>query len=122
MPSIDMAMNQSCYALRGKEGISQLYLFLATKDKVEYLKKNTGGATFDTIVVDTFKRMLVAKPCREVIDQFSCLSQPVMEMILNVLKKNATLRRTRDMLLPKLISGEVEVSELAIALPEEVAA
>ncbi len=122
MPSIDMAMNQSCYALRGKEGISQLYLFLATKDKVEYLKKNTGGATFDTIVVDTFKRMLVAKPCREVIDQFSCLSQAVIEMILNVLKKNTTLRRTRDMLLPRLISGEVDVSELDITIPEEAVA
>ncbi len=122
MPSMDMAMNQSCYALRGKEGISQLYLFLATKDKVEYLKKNTGGATFETIVVDTFKRMLVAKPCREVINQFSCLIQAVIEMILNVLKKNTTLRRTRDMLLPRLISGEVDVSRLDIAIPEEAVA
>ncbi len=36
--------------------------------------------------------------------------------------QNTTLRRTLDMLLPKLISGEVDVSELAITIPEEVAA
>jgi type I restriction enzyme S subunit len=121
MPSMDMAMNQSCYALRGKQGISQLYLFLATREQVDYLKKNTGGATFDTIVVDTFRRMLVAKPDNEVIVLFSQLIQPGMELILNILKKNTTLRRTRDMLLPKLISGEVEVSELDITVPEELA-
>jgi len=119
MPSMDMAMNQSCYALRGKQGISQLYLFLATRERVDYLKKNTGGATFDTIVVDTFRRMLVAKPGNDVIAQFSKRIQPGMELIPNILKINTTLRRTRDLLLPKLISGEVDVSELDIAVPEE---
>ena len=34
-------------------------------------------------------------------------------------RKNTTLRRTRDLLLPRLISGEVDVSELDIAVPEE---
>jgi len=33
--------------------------------------------------------------------------------------QNTTLRRTRDLLLPKLISGEVDVSELDITVPEE---
>jgi len=36
--------------------------------------------------------------------------------------QNTILRRTRDLLLPRLISGEVDVSELDIAVPEEVAA
>jgi len=35
-------------------------------------------------------------------------------------RKNTTRRRTRDLLLPRLISGEVDVSELDIAVPEEV--
>ncbi|MDY0282854.1 MAG: restriction endonuclease subunit S, partial [Salinivirgaceae bacterium] len=55
LPSVPMAMNQSCYALRGKSGISQRFLFLMTLQQVEYLKTNTGGATFDTIIVDTFR-------------------------------------------------------------------
>ena len=45
----------------------------------------------------------------------------VIGMIGLMMKKNATLRRTRDLLLPKLISGEVDVSELDIHVPEEVA-
>jgi type I restriction enzyme S subunit len=41
--------------------------------------------------------------------------------ILNLQRKNTILRRTRDLLLPRLISGEVDVSELDIAAPEEAA-
>jgi len=121
MSAKSMAMNQSCYALHGKEGVNQFYLFLATREHVDYLKKNTGGATFDTIVVDTFKRMLVARPVDNVIEQFSQIIQPGMGLILSILKKNEVLRRTRDLLLPKLISGEVDVSELDITIPEEAA-
>jgi type I restriction enzyme S subunit len=35
--------------------------------------------------------------------------------------KNAALRQTRDLLLSKLISGEVDVSELDIRIPENAA-
>ena len=41
------------------------------------------------------------------------------QQIVNLDEKNTTLRRTRDLLLPKLISGEVDVSELDITVPEE---
>ncbi len=122
MPSKEMAMNQSCYALRGKEGISQHYLFLLTKENVNYLKKNTGGATFDTIVVDTFRRMSIIRPPDEIIDMFSHVIQQIMDLILNILNKNTTLRTTRDLLLPKLISGEVDVSDINITVPVEVEA
>ena len=69
LPSVPMAMNGrvACYALLGKPGIPQRFLFLMTLHQVEYLKTNTGGATFDTIVVDTFRRMDVVKPAREIV-------------------------------------------------------
>ena len=41
-------------------------------------------------------------------------------MIVSLAKRNEALRRTRDLLLPKLISGEVDVSELDISLSKEV--
>lgn len=122
MPAVPMAMNQSCYALLGKSGISQPFLFMTTLEQVAYLRKNTGGATFDTIVVDTFHRMQVIRPDEKVIEAFTQGIEPTLEMILNLTKKNTTLRRTRDLLLPRLISGELDVSELEITLPEEAAA
>jgi type I restriction enzyme S subunit len=43
---------------------------------------------------------------------------PMMQLILNLERENRNLRAQRDLLLPKLISGEIDVSRSAAALPE----
>lgn len=53
------------------------------------------------------------------LDRFNQKVTPVIQMIKNLTLRNTTIRRTRDMLLPRLISGEVDVSELDITIPEE---
>ena len=113
MASRSMAMNQSCYALKGKHGFTQKFLFLTTKEQVAYLKTNTGGATFDTIVVDTFRRMMVVKPPVLFADQFTSKVTPIVDAVDNLLKRNQTLRRTRDLLLPKLLAGDSSVDRAA---------
>lgn len=112
MPVVDMAMNQSCYALRGRDSISQYFVFLAVKECVQQLQQRAQGAVFDTIIVDTFRRLEVVKPPLSSIEEISSLVDPIFKQILNLLTKNASLRRTRDLLLPKLISGEVDVDRV----------
>lgn len=46
---------------------------------------------------------------------------PIFRMIRNMKQRNSNLRQTRDLLLPKLISGEIDVSELDIAIKENAA-
>jgi type I restriction enzyme S subunit len=116
LPAVNMAMNQSCYALRGKTGIPQRFLFLMTLQQVDYLKTNTGGATFDTIVMDTFRRMEVVSPSQAIASQFSELIDPVFEQVNTLQRQIQNLRRTRDLLLPRLLSGQIDVE----ALPEPV--
>ena len=111
LPSVPMAMNQSCYALRGKPGIPQQFLFLMTLQQVDYLKTNTGGATFDTIVVDTFRRMKVVIPSRETIARFTLHTNAVFEQIDTCQRQIHNLIRTRDLLLPRLLSGQVNLGE-----------
>ena len=120
MPSKPMAMNQSCYALRGRNGISQTYLFLSVITRIEYLKKNTGGATFDTIVVDTFRRMMTTRPSQSLVETFSSKVEPLFDSLLNLTKRIDILRKSRDLLLPKLIAGDIDVSVLDIRIPQEV--
>ena len=55
-------------------------------------------------------------------DAFSDFADPLRAHIRFLMRKNNTLRQTRDMLLSKLISGEIDVSALDIAIPEETAA
>jgi type I restriction enzyme S subunit len=111
LPSVPMAMNQSCYALRGKPGIPQRFLFLMTLQQVDYLKTNAGGATFDTIVVDTFRRMEVVKPARDVVARFAKKTDAIFEQVNTLQRQIQNLRRTRDLLLPRLLSREVNLKE-----------
>ncbi len=112
LPCVPMAMNQSCYALRGKPGIPQRFLFLMTLQQVDYLKTNTGGATFDTIVVDTFRRMEVVNPVREVVSKFAKITDAIFEQVNTLQRQIQNLRRTRDLLLPRLLSGQIDVEAL----------
>lgn len=107
LPSVPMAMNQSCYALRGKAGIPQQFLFLMTLQQVDYLKTNTGGATFDTIVVDTFRRMDVVKPTSELIASFARHVSAIFEQVNTLQRQIRNVRQTRDLLLPRLLSGQL---------------
>lgn len=49
--------------------------------------------------------------------RFSSIVRPIRRQLQILLKKNANLRQTRDLLLPRLISGELDVSQLEIAIP-----
>ncbi len=109
LPSVPMAMNQSCYALRGKPGLPQRFLFLLTLQQVDYLKTNTGGATFDTIVVDTFRRMQVVKPPHEIVACFTGQVDAMFEEVSTLQRQIQNLRQTRDLLLPRLLSGSVNL-------------
>jgi type I restriction enzyme S subunit len=52
-----MAMSQSCYALVGKEGLSNPFVYCSIKFSIAHLKQQAGGAIFDAIVTDTFTRL-----------------------------------------------------------------
>ncbi len=106
----DMSMNQSCYALKGRDGMSQLFIFLHIKNRIRQLKQTANGAVFETIIVDTFKWLQVVKPPLLLTDAFTTIIKPIFDQILNLVLRNNNLRRTHDILLPKLISGEIDVS------------
>ena len=59
-------------------------------------------------------RLTCLIPSPRLLTQFSNLVKPYIDQILNLNQKNTNLRQTRDLLLPKLISGEIDVSELDI--------
>jgi len=104
-----MAMNQSCYALVGKPGYPQKYLFCMLKDAVQHFKQHASGAVFDAIVVDTFKLIPVVVPCDHLVQEFERIAQPIYAQVGTLLEQNIRLSEARDILLPRLMSGEIEV-------------
>ena len=115
-----MAMNQSCYALAPKQDYDNLFLFAAIKDAVEHFKQVAVGGVFDAIVVDTFKVIPFVLPDAVVTRAFGNAVRPLFQQVETLLLQNTQLAQARDLLLPKLMSGQLDVS--GIALPAEVAA
>ena len=106
-----MAMNQSCYAL-ASETVDPLLVYFYVLKAVASLKHKASGAVFDAIVTRDFDGEIIN--ILSDADSESALSiiKPMMEAIHNNSSENMRLSAVRDALLPKLMSGEIAVSEL----------
>jgi len=109
LASCSMAMSQSCYALVGKGHVSQIFLFCALKEAIEHFKQHAVGAVFDAIVVDTFKLIPFVLPDDTKVRLFEDSVAPMFRQVANVMEQNQKLRAARDLLLPRLMSGEIAV-------------
>ena len=108
-----MAMNQSCYAL-ASEATDPLLVYFYVLKAVASLKHKASGAIFDAIVTRDFDSETINILSDD--DSKSVLSiiRPIMDAIHNNSKENMQLVAIRDSLLPKLMSGELNVYELDI--------
>ena len=107
----EMAMNQSCYALQGK-GINQFFVYGMANKLVRSLRNKSNGAVFNAIVTRDFQTELVVVPSDEVISRYGDIVAPLFMRLLHNSKQNKTLITLRDALLPKLMSGEIEVPNI----------
>lgn len=114
-----MAMNQSCYGLRGKAGDIYFTYFSATR-LVQQLKQRAHGSVFDTITQDTFAGVHLAYPSPAVIAAFDATVEPLMARIRENLFEAQTLATLRDTLLPRLISGQLSISDTGLQIEEAI--
>ena len=73
----------------------------------------SGASGRQRVQMQCFDNYFFAHPTHDVLEKFANLAAPIFRSIHTLSQKNQNLRQTRDMLLPKLISGELDVSELA---------
>ncbi len=74
--------------------------------------KSMSGATGRQRVQEAcFEKFLIAQPGERELTAFTEVARPMFKLIHCLATKNANLRRTRDLLLPKLISGALDVSK-----------
>ena len=109
LAGVDMAMNQSCYALRAKAGISHVFLFFLAKELIHHLQVKSSGSVFDSIVSNDIELTKLAIPKGELIEKFAAAVEPAFEKIANNTKENQQLAQLRDWLLPLLMNGQVTV-------------
>jgi type I restriction enzyme S subunit len=111
---VPMAMNQSCYGLRGKKSNLGFFTYFSTRALVSELQQRTHGSVFNTITRDTLKSVIVVSPPERAIQAFEKDVTPILELIRENLFESRTLAGLRDTLLPKLISGELRVKNAVL--------
>lgn len=72
------------------------------------------GATMTNLSKGKFQKLLVLKPDEKLIEDFHVKTESIFEEIKNLSHQNINLRKTRDLLLPRLISGKLSVDEKRI--------
>jgi type I restriction enzyme S subunit len=86
-----------------------VYLATTTDDFVGYLSNNATGAAYPAVTAATFERADLLIPPSPVLNQFGDATIPLAEQTHTLQRQIQNLRRTRDLLLPRLLSGQVEV-------------
>lgn len=101
------------FNIKNSSNIFTYYLYSYLKNfKYENLGNTSsiGNAVNSTII----KNMQIVVPQKEIGMEFNDLITPIFEQIKNLSSKNQTLKQTRDMLLHRIISGEIDVEKLEI--------
>lgn len=97
-----------------------LYQVMTTDDFVVYLVNHAKGAAYPAVSADDFENANILVPSKQLLNSFDNKVLSIAILVHRLKAKNTLLRRTRDLLLPKLISGELDVSALDITVPAEV--
>ena len=105
-------VNNHTHVVQGKAPISTnfLYLFMSNVAILGYVT----GAAQPKINQQNLNRIPVILPPQSLLERFNQMIEPNFENINALSLKNANLCQTRDLLLPKLISSKIDVSELDI--------
>lgn len=109
MAGCNMAMNQTNYALLGKEGINQLFVYNLTIKLADRLLKKSNGAVFNAITVRDFESEKIIIPQHDVLLNFGSVVAPIYAMILHHNNQMENLISLRDTLLPKLMSRGINM-------------
>ena len=109
MAGAPMAMNQTNYAICSKSGINAITIYLMCKQIVTDLKNKANGAVFDAITTRDFEGESIIAAPDSILTRFSKIVGPIFDQILQNEKQTLTLMDQRDSVLPRLMSGGIDL-------------
>ena len=88
--------------------------YLKSEKAVQHIEKCLAGSTQKYISLGELRKMPIYSPTTNEIREFNCLVKPMFEKIVSRTYENSLLEAMRDSLLPKLMSGELDVSDIEL--------
>ena len=110
----NVTTNQGLKSIVPNSNIGTAYVYFFLRENLATIESMSTGSTFKEVSGSTMKAIEVIIPDDETLDRFNDLCNPIFCKQELLESENANLANIRDILLPKLMSGEIDVSEVAI--------
>jgi type I restriction enzyme S subunit len=91
---------------------SYLYFATTTDSFAEYLTNHATGAAYPAVNTEDFEKARLLLPPKVWLDRFHSATVDMLRLRHSLQLQNLNLRTTRDLLLPKLISGEISLDHV----------
>jgi type I restriction enzyme, S subunit len=98
----------------GRRGISPYWLYCLFFDRTDDIRAKNIGAAIPHANKDFINSLDVAIPSADIFNLYEAVSQPAFSLRRLLRNRNTNLRATRNLLLPRLLSGELDVEDLDI--------
>ncbi len=100
--------------IKPKSSLTRLFLYyrIMMSPFRDLLQGYTNGTTVNMLPADAFERPQFVVPPAELMQRFESIVAPMLEQIEHIYEESRTLAETRDALLPRLVSGELQVGEV----------
>lgn len=102
-------LNQHLFKVVPNDALGREYVLQSILHTLNEFQNLTTGATMKHIQRGKLKEVFVFAPDKSTMSKYNLLSEPIRQKILSIKKQILNLSEARDRLLPKLMSGELEV-------------
>ena len=108
-------LNQHLFVVQPHE-VSDLFMFHSLNSRMYDFQARAQGTTMKHIKRSALGEVKLALPPIELRTEFESMARPMLDLQLNLARQTQTLREARDLLLPRLVSGELDLSDLDLDL------
>lgn len=115
---IPLAINQGYIAMLPSSQLPPLYMLFWCRQNMEVIKSRANGSTFMEISKKAFSPIPSLVPPAPVLDAFMIIASQLFSRLVENEKQAQTLVCLRDVLLPRLVSGQLRLSDTADAIQE----
>ncbi|HIF9325826.1 restriction endonuclease subunit S [Photobacterium damselae] len=110
LAKVPMAINQGYIAMKCEKQLPPEFVLQWCVHRMDEIRQRASGSTFAEISKKSFKPISVVVPTGEVLSAYQKLVKPLYDAITSNARQNEQLSSLRDTLLPKLLSGEVNLT------------
>jgi type I restriction enzyme S subunit len=111
--AVDVAVNQGFIAFPPSDSVPSEYILFWLRQNMDLIRAHAGGTTFAEISKRAFRPLPMLVPPPALLVEFEQVARPLFDLLAVQEQDIQTLSVIRDELLPKLISGEIRVTDTA---------